>query len=96
MSDISINIGSVQSSVTEIVNKIQTDIIDASATSQTTIINAIENSSGDFIESLKEEVKEEVAVINLVGELLISMANYIQSAANEFNIVDSIYNSSII
>lgn len=91
MSDISINSGSIENTVSELVSKIQTEIIDAGTSSGNTIISAIENSSGDFIDSLKEEVSSEVDIINSVGELLIAMVNYIQSAAGAFTHVDTTY-----
>lgn len=94
MSDISISSSGTERAVSEIINKIQTEIIDASTTSGNTIINAIGNSAGDFIDSLKEEVAQEAAMMNSVGELLIAMANYIQSASIAFGNVDTTYNTS--
>lgn len=92
MSDISINKRVTERVVAEIINKVQTEIIEASRTSENRIINAVGHSAGDFIESLKNEVAQEAAVINLVGELLIAMADYIQSAANAFENIDMTYN----
>lgn len=94
MSDISISSSNTERAVSELISKIQTEIIDAGATKGNTIIGAIENSAGDFIDSLKEEVAQEAAVINTVGDLLIAMANYIQSASTAFANVDTTYNSS--
>lgn len=94
MSDISINSSNTERAVSELVNKIQTEIIDASVTSGNAIISAMEQSAGDFIDSLKEEVTQETAIINSVGDLLIAMANYIQSASAAFANVDTTYNSS--
>lgn len=88
---ININKHFTECMVAEIINKVQTEIIEASRTSEDKIINAAEHSAGDFIESLKNEVAQEAAVINSVGELLIEMANYIQSAANAFVDVDMTY-----
>lgn len=93
MSDISINSSNTESVVAEIINKVQTEIIEAGRISGNRIINAAEHSAGEFIESLKNEVAQEAAVINSVGELLIEMANYIQSAANAFSDVDMTYNT---
>lgn len=92
MSDISISSSNTEQAVAEIINKVQTEIIEAGRTSENRIINAVGHSAGDFIESLKNEVAQEAAVINLVGELLIAMADYIQSAANAFANVDMTYN----
>lgn len=94
MSDISINSSNIESVVSELINKIQTEIIDASATSGNAITSAVEHSAGDFIDSLKEEVEQETAIMNLVGDLLIAMANYIQSASTAFTNVDTTYGSS--
>lgn len=94
MSDISINSSNTERAVSELVNKIQTEIIDASVTSGNAIISAMEQSAGDFIDSLKEEVTQETAIINSVGDLLIAMVNYIQSASAAFANVDTTYNSS--
>ncbi len=96
MSDISINAGSIESSISSLVSNIESKIITASATSGNTIIDAIEHSSGDLIASFKEEITCEVEVINSVGELLISMANYIKSAKDAFVYVDTAYKSSKI
>lgn len=94
MSDISINSSNTERAVSELVNKIQTEIIAASVTSGNAIISAMEQSAGDFIDSLKEEVTQETAIINSVGDLLIAMVNYIQSASAAFANVDTTYNSS--
>lgn len=94
MSDISISSSNTERVVSELINKIQTEIIDASATSGNAITSAVEHSAGDFIDSLKEEVAQEAAMMNLVGDLLIAMANYIQSASTAFANVDTTYSSS--
>lgn len=94
MSDISINSNNTEMVVTELISKIQTEIISASETSGNTIINAMEYSAGDFIDSLKEEVVQEITIMNSVGELLIEMVKYIQSASIAFENVDTIYNNN--
>ena len=94
MSDISINSSNIECAVSEIISKIQTEIIEGSRTSENRIIGAVGYSAGDFIDSLKNEVAQETAIMSLVGELLIAMANYIQSAANAFAAVDTTYNTS--
>ena len=94
MCDISISNSSTESMITGLIDRIQTNIIDRSKMSGDAILNAVENSAGDFIESLKAEVEQEVAMMNAVGELLISMANYVQAASVAFADVDTIYNKS--
>lgn len=94
MSDISVNSGNIETKVSELTDKIQMEIIDAAKKSETTIISAVENSSGDFVDSLKEEVSRETAVMCSVGELLVKMADFIQAAAAEFAKVDTTYNKS--
>lgn len=94
MSNISISSSNTEQLVSELINKIQTEIIDASAASENRIISAVEHSAGDFIDSLKEEVAQEATVMNLAGELLIAMAEYIQSASAAFASVDTTYNTS--
>lgn len=94
MSDISISSSNTERVVSELINKTQTEIIDASAASGNTVISAIEHSAGDFIDSLKEEVSHETEIMNSVGDLLIAMANYIQSASTAFANVDTTYSSS--
>lgn len=94
MSDISINRSNTERVVLELINKIQAEIIDASVVSGNAVISAVEHSAGDFIDSLREEVTQEVAIVNSVGELLIAMADYIQSASTAFANVDTTYNSS--
>lgn len=96
MSDISIDIVSTELVIEELINKIQTEIIDKAETSGGTLKNIIEHSSGDFINSINEEMIQEVEVINSIGELLKSIAEYIQSAAEEFAKVDSVYSTSRI
>lgn len=96
MSDISISSGSIEATVADIISKIQTEIIDKGTESGNAIVAVIENSSGDFINSLKETVTNETNVISSVGELLIAMANYIQAAADAFAYVDAAYDSSKI
>lgn len=94
MRDISINSSNTERAVSEIISKIQTEIIEAGQASGNRILGAVEHSAGDFIESLKNEVTRETAIMNSVGELLIAMANYIQSASNAFANVDTMYNAS--
>lgn len=94
MSDISISTGNTERIVAELTNKIRTEIMDAGAASADRIISAAERSAGDFIEALKEEVVQEAAVMNLTGELLIAMAEYILSAANAFAEADEAYRIS--
>lgn len=91
MSDISISNSSVGQAVTELVSKIQQDVKDSGTTSGNAIINAVEHSSGEFINALKSEVAQEAAIMNSVGDLLIAMANYIQSASNAFTNMDAKY-----
>lgn len=94
MSDISISIENTEQAVAEFINMIQTNIIDAAEASGNAIISIVEHSEGDFINTFKEEVLQEVAVINSIGELLIAMANYIQSASKAFAGVDAQHNTS--
>lgn len=94
MSDISISSSNTEKVVMELISKIQTEIINSSEASGNTVINAIEHSAGDFIGSLKEEMVQEITIMNSVGELLIEMAKYIQSASIAFENVDTIYNNS--
>lgn len=94
MSDISINSSNTEREVSEIISKIQTEIIEGSQASVNVIISAVGHSTGDFIDSLKSEVAQENAIMSSVGELLVAMANYIQSASNAFSNVDTTYNTS--
>lgn len=94
MRDISINKSNTESAVARIINRIQSEVIEAAQASENMIIGAVGHSAGDFIDSLKNEVAQEAAVMNSVGELLIAMANYIQSASNTFANVDAAYNTS--
>ncbi len=98
MNDININFNGAMTDdiMSSIASNIRTGIIDASKTSGDTIISSIEHSSGDLIESFKEEISNEMAIINSVGELLISMTEYIISAKDAFVYVDTIYDSSKI
>ena len=93
MNDISISKSNTDRAVSELIQKIQTEIIEAGKAAGNTIIGAIDQSAGDFIDSLKEEVTQEMAIMDSVGELLIAMANYIQSAATAFENVDILYNT---
>lgn len=94
MNDVSINNGNTERAVSEIISKVQTGIIEAGRASESVILSAVERSAGDFIDALKKEVVRETAVLNSVGELLIAVANYVQSAANAFANVDTTYNAS--
>lgn len=96
MDSISISRSGTESAVTGLVNRIQTHIIEGSKTAGDSIINSIEHSAGDFIAALEEEVGEEVKMMNSVGELLISIAEYILSAAVAFSEVDDSYQTSKI
>lgn len=91
MVNVSINRSSTERAVTELVSRIQTEVIEAGQVAGNRIVSAAEHSAGDFIDSLKTEVTRETEIVNSVGELLIAMANYIQSASNAFMMVDKIY-----
>lgn len=94
MSDVSINSSNTERTVARLISKIQTEIIEAGQTSGNMIVNTVGHSAGDFIDSFKNEVIREIEIMNSVGELLIAMANYIQSASNAFAAVDTTYNTS--
>ncbi len=94
MCDISISGSNTESMISGLISRIQTNIIDKSKASGDAIINAVENSAGDFIESLKKEVEQEVVMMESVGKLLIAMANYIQAASAAFADVDTTYNNA--
>lgn len=94
MDSISISKSNTERVTSRIISDIETHIIEAARISGDEIIRTVGYSSGDFIESLREEIKEEVMMMNAVGELLISVAKYIQSAATAFADVDSAYNIS--
>lgn len=94
MSDISISKSNTEQLVSEMIGKIQSGIISASEASGRKIISAVENSSGDFIDALQEEIEKETAIMGATGRLLISMAEYIRSASHAFAGVDHTYNNS--
>ena len=94
MDSISISRSNTENEVSKLAGMVQTEIIDAGAESGNQIINVIDNSTGDFVDSLKEEIEQEVKLIHELGELLIAMTNYIQSAAAAFEDVDHTYNTS--
>lgn len=94
MANINIHYATVTREVNLLAGKIQNGIIDASGKSRELIISMAENSSGDFMEALKEEVNNEMIVIKETGELLTAMAQYIQSAADSFAKVDRSFNVS--
>lgn len=96
MDSISISRSAAEGAVTGLIDRIQTHIIEGSKTAGDSIINSVEHSEGDFIEALKEEVEQEVKMMNSMGELLISVAAYIRSAAAAFSEVDDSYNISKI
>ena len=94
MSDISISRSNTEQTVSKLINKIRTEIIEGSAASADRIINAARHSAGDFIDSLKEEAAQEAAVVKLAGELLAAMADYIGSAAAAFADADETFNTT--
>lgn len=91
MDSVSINMSSTKSAVSEIENIINREVIGEAKKSTKRIINSIEESSGEFIDSLKEEVKREEELIGGIGNLLIAVAKYVQSAAETFADVDQMY-----
>lgn len=96
MDSISISRNNTESAVSEIVGKIRTEVIKAAEDSEKTIINAIERSSGEFIDSLKEQIVREGDTVREAGELLIAVAEYVRSAAAAFADVDRTYSTSKI
>lgn len=96
MDSINISLGMVEATVSEIVDSINERIIERAKSSKGEIINLIEDSSGEFIDSLKEEVEREVRLIEDIGNLLIAAAKYVESAAESFTEVDRSYDFSKI
>lgn len=94
MDSISISKSNTESRVLDVISRIQTYVIDGSKAAGQEVINAAGFSNGDFINALRAEVGQEVIMLNSVGELLISVANYVQSAVNAFSEVDDRYNTS--
>lgn len=96
MDSISISRGNTESAVSEMVRKIETEIIGESEKSKEKILAAIERSSGEFIDALKEGAEREAGMIRETGELLIAVVKYIESAAGAFADVDQAYSASKI
>ena len=94
MSDISISKSNTDHLVSELISKIQSEIIQAAEGSGRRVISAVEHSSGDFTDALKEEMEIEAAVMKMAGGLLSSMAEYIRSASEAFAGVDTTYQNS--
>lgn len=94
MSDIGINSSNTETAVSELITEIQTGIIDAAQTYKNNIVNAVADSKGDFIDSFISEVEKEAETINEVGELLIEMANFIQSVSDALVSMDETYHIS--
>lgn len=94
MKNISINYENVRSTAKLIVNKVQTEVIDASVASANKIQSCIENSSGEFIDAFKEELKQEMTILGEAGELLIAIANYVLDFAQTAEAKDESYSNS--
>lgn len=94
MDNIGISRSNTESAVSEIISKIEIELIEEAEKSKNKILASIEKSSGEFIDSLKVNVEREVEIINEMGELLIAIAKYIQSAAVAFEEVDQAYKIS--
>lgn len=91
MDSINISLGMVEATVSEITDSINERIIEGAKDSKEEIINLIEDSSGAFIDSLKEAVEREVRLIEDIGNLLIAATKYVESAAEAFTEVDQSY-----
>lgn len=96
MDSISICYINTEFRISRIISKIETEIIGESERSKEKILAAIERSSGEFIDSLKEEAERESGMIRETGELLIAVVKYIESAAMAFADVDQAYSASKI
>ncbi len=94
MADIGIKPEEVGSILTDIISRVESEIIEASVDTKNIIIDAIDNSAGDFVTSLTENITKEADTICDIGELLIAIANYIQSATDEFAAVDQSHHTS--
>lgn len=88
MGKVSINQSRVEQTAASISGRVQTEVIDAGTASAKKMISALENSCGDFADSLREEIQKEMTAIEETGQLLIALANYIKSAAADFDEVD--------
>lgn len=94
MDSINISLEMVELTASEIEGSINERIIEGAKDSKDKIINLIEDSSGAFIDSLKEEVEREVRLVEDIGNLLIAAAKYVESAAESFTEVDRSYDFS--
>ncbi len=90
MSDGNINIqkSELDNQADHLIRQIQTDIIEYAQQSKEKIENAIENSSGDFMDALKETLSKETKVMEETGEFLIAVIEYVKSAAAGFEELD--------
>lgn len=94
MDSVSINIENLEAEASTIRSDIKFRIHDFSLRIKNDIFNALENSSGDFVDAIKEQVAAESATLIYIGDFLLEIMDYVQSAANALMEVDMQHSTS--
>lgn len=93
MDSVSINIANLEEEISSLRIIINQEIKYISLVRKNEIFNALENSSGDFVDAIKEQVAAESAILISIGDLLLEMIDFVQSAANALMNVDTRYSN---
>lgn len=84
MANISIDHQNVEQTAASLAARAKSEVINAGTASCEKILGILEVSSGEFADSLREEIGKEKAVVEKAGNLLVALADYIQKASSDF------------
>lgn len=96
MSNVSINRDQLISEAEHIRQRINDDIIEYSKTQGEAMISCFQQSSGEFADIFRNDVRKEMETVVTVGETLIAVLDYILAASENFARIDQSYNNSKI
>ena len=88
MASVSIIKGLVEQTTANLAARALSEVIDTGLEAGRRMLDTLEYSDGDFADSLKAQIQLEMDTVQQAGNLLITLANYINSAAAAFEATD--------
>lgn len=88
MGNISIDHDNVAQMAAALASRARVEVLSTGKVACAKMLGILEVSSGEFADSLRAEIEKEQAVIQKTGNLLIALADYIQTASRDFEAAD--------
>lgn len=88
MGNISIDHENVAQMAAALASRARVEVLSTGTVACNKMLGVLEVSSGEFADSLRAEIEKERAVIQKTGNLLIALADYIQTVSKDFETAD--------